>query len=322
MQFTEAKQSFLAGYFATCRRSAKTQSAYQIDLAQLAGFLGPDKSLDAIEPETLEAWAQHLQCEHYAAVSIRRKFATTRVFFAYWVRRKAISKSPLWEIRLDLGRERLLPRSLTGADAKRLIEETWREADTPESPITGPRDDRFLKLRNAAAVEVLFATGMRVGESVKLKVQDWSDDDASFVVNGKGSRQRMAFLPDSRSLKALRSYLSHRNSMSCGNDALFVNAAGNQISTQGVARIIGTIAKRANISVRVTPHMIRHTVATLLLEYGTDIRVVQEVLGHASIATTQRYTHVSKAHMRATLKDRHPSHHLNIDVTGAGQKSV
>lgn len=320
MQFTEAKQSFLAGYFATRRRSAKTQAAYEIDLVQLAEFIGTDKPLVDIEPENLESWAQHMQTEGYAAVSIRRKFATARVFFTYWVRKKVIPKSPLWEIRLDLGRQRLLPRSLSAADTKRLIEETWRDIETPDDLITRPNDTRFLRLRNAAAIEVLFATGMRVGESVSLKVQDWSEDDSSFVVNGKGSRQRLAFLPDSRSLKALRSYLAHRSALNCDHDALFVNALGKQITTQGIARMLASTAQKAEITTRVTPHRIRHTVATLLLEYGTDIRVVQEVLGHASIATTQRYTHVSKAHMRSTLKDRHPSHHLNIVVGGVGER--
>ena len=95
-------------------------------------------------------------------------------------------------------------------------------------------------------------------------------------------------------------------------EALFLNAAGQRISTQGIARIVNETATTAGVSVRVTPHMIRHTVATLLLRYGADIRIVQEVLGHASIATTQRYTHVSKEHMLSALRLRHPNHHLGI----------
>jgi site-specific recombinase XerD len=91
-----------------------------------------------------------------------------------------------------------------------------------------------------------------------------------------------------------------------------VNAAGKQISTQGVSRVVTETAKAAGVDQRVTPHMIRHTVATLLLRYGADIRIVQEVLGHASIATTQRYTHVSKDHLFSALRVRHPNHHLQI----------
>jgi site-specific recombinase XerD len=207
----------------------------------------------------------------------------------------------------------MLPRSLTALDARRLIEEVWREVEFPCATILRPSDRHFLQLRNLAAIEILFATGMRVGELVSLRLQDWSADDASFVVSGKGSRQRLALLPDDRSMKAVEIYVLRRRAAELGHDGLLVNASGRRISTQGIARVLAATAKAAGVATRVTPHMIRHTVATLLLRYGADIRVVQDVLGHASIATTQRYTHVSKEHMRSTLRARHPSHHLSID---------
>jgi len=101
--------------------------------------------------------------------------------------------------------------------------------------------------------------------------------------------------------------------MDLGHDALFVNFSGRQISTQGISRVVAETATSAELAHRVTPHMIRHTVATLLLRYGADIRIVQEVLGHSSIATTQRYTHVSKEHLFTALRAQHPNHHLNIN---------
>jgi site-specific recombinase XerD len=113
----------------------------------------------------------------------------------------------------------------------------------------------------------------------------------------------------------MRLYCASRRGIGADNEALFLNAAGGRLSTQGVARMVTQYAKTAGIMVKVTPHMIRHTLATLLLRFGADIRVVQEVLGHASIATTQRYTHVSKEHMLSTLRARHPNHHLNIETT-------
>jgi integrase/recombinase XerC len=103
-----------------------------------------------------------------------------------------------------------------------------------------------------------------------------------------------------------------RERFSISTSALFVNASGKAISEQGVALTLARIAEAAQITRRVTPHMIRHTVATLLLRYGADLRIVQEVLGHASIATTQRYVHVAKDHLIATLRIRHPNHHLKI----------
>ncbi|HZU28987.1 MAG TPA: tyrosine-type recombinase/integrase [Bryobacteraceae bacterium] len=180
------------------------------------------------------------------------------------------------------------------------------------APGVSPSDIRFLGFRNAAAIELLFATGIRVGELVMLDVNDWIDDDQAFLIKGKGSRQRLAVLPDGRSAACVRTYLQCRSAMQVGHRALLVNASGGRLSTQGVARALAELAEAAGIGTRVTPHMLRHTVATLLLRNGADIRVVQEVLGHASIAMTERYTHVSKEHLRSTLKAHHPNNHLAL----------
>ncbi len=314
MNFKESTEAFLSGYFSTCGRSAKTHAAYKTDLAQLTEYLGAAEALGAITADTLEKWALNMRERKYSAVSIRRKFATARVFFSYWVRKGTIENSPLWRIRLDLGRERLLPRSLSGSDAKLLIEKAWGGIGDSGKPAGKASDANFLLLRNLAAVETLFATGMRVGELVSLSLPDWREEDASFLVKGKGGRERLAFLPDERSLKAVRMYLTQRRSLAVENDAVFLNSRGVRISTQGIAKVIVHSAESSGITKRVTPHMLRHTVATLLLHFGMDIRVVQEVLGHASISTTQRYTYVSKEHMLSTLRARHPSRHLSITI--------
>jgi len=316
MDLKDAVEQFVTGYFSTCRRSEKTQAAYKTDLAQLERYIGGSELLASVAPEQLERWATEMSSGGYASVSIRRKFATARIFFGYWVRRGTLERSPLWRIRLDLARGRMLPRNLAASDAKRLVEQVWQRVDISNIlPVCPASDPRFLRLRNLAAIEILFATGMRVGELVTLRLRDWREDDASFVVSGKGSRQRLALLPDARSLLAVKTYIAHRAGMSLGHDGLLVNATGHGISTQGIARVLAQAATAAGMTTKVTPHMIRHTVATLLLRYGADIRVVQEVLGHASIATTQRYTHVSKEHMFATLRARHPNYHLDIDTS-------
>jgi site-specific recombinase XerD len=239
--------------------------------------LGPERPLVEVVAESLESWASELKSNDHGSASIRRKFATARVFFSYWVRKGILDRSPMWKIRLDLGRDRVLPRSLPPMDATHLIERVWREVDPCVGVALKANDPRLLVLRDAAAMEILFATGIRVGELVSLNLQDWREDEATFLVTGKGSRERLAFLPDERSLEAVRQYLFHRNKM--------------ELVHAGIER-------------KVTPHMIRHTVATLLLRFGTDIRIVQEILGHASIATTQRYTHVSKDLLFSTLRTR------------------
>jgi site-specific recombinase XerD len=314
MQIDHAVAEFLAGYFSTSQRSPKTKIAYSTDLAQFKAHFGAREAVELIKVDSLERWAAALAAHGYAPVSVRRKFATIRVFFAYWVRKGEIGSSPLWRIRLDLGRERRLPRSLTAADTKRLVEQAWAGVSPLQSEISIPSDQSFLVRRDLAIVEVLFTTGMRVGELVTLNLSDWDDNEACFLVKGKGFRQRLAVLPDERSLTALRHYLVHRGRMKLGHNALVVNAFGQRLAAQGVARILSRLAEQAEINVRVTPHMLRHTVATLLLRMGADIRVVQEVLGHTSIATTQRYTHVTKEHLRSTLRVHHPNYHLGINT--------
>jgi len=317
MTTTEAVEKFLPGYFGTSNRSLKTRSAYSHDLIQFRDFVGRETPLISIHPEILEAWAAHLQSHPYAIASIRRKFASVRLFFSYWVRREAISSSPMWRLRLSLGREQALPRSLSPADSRLLIEQAWRGPKSNPLMSRSHSNSQFLQARDVAIVETLFATGMRVGEIVKLRISDWHPEDAHFLVRGKGGRERLAFLPDDRSLGAVTIYFGLREKGCVPTDPLFVNAMGKGISEQGVALTLGRIAKSAEIPRRVTPHMIRHTVATLLLRYGADLRIVQEVLGHASISTTQRYVHIAKDHLLETLRVRHPNHHLNVILSRA-----
>ena len=145
MQTGEAVEAFVAGYFSTCKRSLKTHAAYQADLEQFKAFVGSTVALSEIGPDRLEAWAAQLQTDQYASVSIRRKFASARVFFGYWVRRGVLDKSPLWRIRLDLARDRVLPRSLAPGDAKRFMEEAWRNVQ-PATAAPLKLDRRFLRL--------------------------------------------------------------------------------------------------------------------------------------------------------------------------------
>lgn len=320
VRLSDAVEGFMRGYFSTRRRSGKTQAAYQVDLHQLQAYLGDGMGLPSVEAEGLESWATEMRAKGYASVSIRRKLATTRVFFGYWLRKGALDRSPFWKIRLDLGTERVLPRSLTPSAVKHLIEESWRRAARRCPAVISARDPRFLRIRDVAAVELLFATAVRVGELVSLGLGDWREEERCFVVHGKGSRQRLAPLPDARSFWAVQRYVAHRRAMPLPHDALLVNASGRRISTQGIARILASTAERAGVNQRVTPHMMRHTVATLLLRHGADIRIVQEVLGHSSIATTQRYTHVSKEHLVSVLEARHPSHHLNIKIPASARR--
>jgi site-specific recombinase XerD len=175
----------------------------------------------------------------------------------------------------------------------------------------------YRALRDLALVDLLFATGMRVGEVSALDVRDYFTREAVFRVQGKGGRDRLAFVVDEQTLRIQRAHMETRTRIKTDSPALFINASGGRLSTQGITNVIARLRREARIKRHVTPHMLRHTVATLLLRNGVDIRVVQEFLGHASIATTQRYTHVTKEHMVRVLRKRHPSLSLKRKFTSA-----
>jgi len=143
-------------------------------------------------------------------------------------------------------------------------------------------------------------------------VVDFAVSDSCFRVKGKGGRGRLAFVGDEQALRIQREHVELRSSITSDSPALFLNASGERLSTQGIANIISQFRKDAGIERRITPHMLRHTVATLLLRNGVDIRVVQEFLGHASIVTTQRYTHITKGHLIEVLRKRHPSLSMRV----------
>jgi site-specific recombinase XerD len=176
-----------------------------------------------------------------------------------------------------------------------------------KSGLLGSSSRSYRALRNLALVDLLFATGMRVGEVSSLDLGDFAVAESVFKVRGKGGRDRLAFVVDEQTVRTQREHLEARSRLTSESPALFLNASGERLSTQGIANIIAQFRKEAGIERHITPHMLRHTVATLLLRNGVDIRIVQEFLGHASIATTQRYTHVTKDHLIRVLRERHPS---------------
>lgn len=313
MRLSEAVAEFHRGYFSTHRRSPRTQKAYAIDLEQFHAWLGDDRLLAALTPDDLERWAAELKRRDYASSSIRRKFATLRVFLSYWVRKGVLERSPLWMIRLDLAPQRTLTRVLTVDEMRRLLEAAHRHTEPVPRGTTSPRtrpdpsDKAFLAIRNVALIEVLFATGIRVGELVALRLCDYRDTESSLLIQGKGSRQRLAFLPDRRSRRVFRRYESLRRRLPCPHQKLFVNTRGGELSAQGVAAVLARLATEAGLTRRITPHMLRHTVATFLLRNGANLRVVQEFLGHSSITTTERYTQVCREDLESALRDHHPN---------------
>lgn len=317
MQINQASTEFEVGYFSTHALSAKTKVAYCSDLAQFRAFVGEELGLLSIGAAVVENWAAHLHREGYSPASIRRKMVTLRVFCSYWVRKGTLPESPFWRVKLSFGRIQQLPRALTVGEMSALLEQARKTYSTTElhhntDEATVARCDefsfsRYSALRNLALLDLLFATGMRVGEASALDVRDFLVEEAIFRVQGKGGRHRVACVVDEETVRIQQEHLAARRRFESTSTALFLNVSGERLSTQGIANVIAQFRRDAGIERHITPHMLRHTVATLLLRNGADIRVVQEFLGHTSIATTQRYTHITKEHLIGVLRKHHPS---------------
>jgi integrase/recombinase XerD len=317
MQLDQAITEFLNGYFSTHDRSKKTEMAYKSDLEQLAAYAPKECSLSSLDPGLIESWAADLRTKSYAPASMRRKMVVLKVFCSYWVRKGVLSESPFWRVKLSFGRIVQLPRALTESEIRDLLAQALRNhravvvpsrgSASAKRKVAGASARSYRALRNLALVDLLFATGMRVGEVSSLNLMDFAVAESVFKVSGKGGRDRLAFVVDEQTVRIQRDHIGARSRLGSDCQALFLNSSGERLSTQGIANIIAQFRKDAGIERHVTPHMLRHTVATLLLRNGVDIRVVQEFLGHASIATTQRYTHVTKDHLVRVLRERHPS---------------
>jgi integrase/recombinase XerD len=272
--------------------SAHTLAAYASDLADFYRWLGRAVDVAEISTEDLKKYLEEMvDGRRLSPATVRRRLACLRSFFRR-VSECGLAPSPLDAWRPKLPRRKRLPRSLAKAEAVSLLNST-RSRTVADS-------ERNLSLH--VAIQLMIATGIRVGELCKLRVEDVADDGSLVRIQGKGSRDRVAFVADTSLKRNLRELLDERRRRHTASQALFLNRFGCDMRPQSVRSRLRRLAKSAGLVRRVTPHMLRHTAATLLIETGVDIRFVQRLLGHSSIATTEIYTHVSDQALKATLE--------------------
>lgn len=281
-----AAQAFVGRLRAARDASEHTCKAYTSDLRDFSTFVVARKLCPRAEG-TILAYADHLTRERAAAPrTVRRRMACLRGFYKDLVRSGTIERSPFAGLEMQLPRARSLPRTLTRGEARLLAQESWRELDLAASAAAAA---------SPAAVLLLLSVGLRVGELVRLRPSDLDADSGGLHVRGKGRRERRVFVVDERLRRAVAALAGRP-----GASSLF-SPEGGPWSTQGVRRALRETAAAAGIARRVTPHMLRHTCATLLLEEGVDIRYLQRLLGHENIATTAIYAHVGDAGLRKAL---------------------
>lgn len=279
------------GYLQVRNFSVHTCAAYRRDLAQYIRFLGTDDPL-IVERERLRSFIATLARENYRRTTVNRKVATLRSFYRFLLKEGRVDHNPASELR-GPKKQRTLPKALSIAQVEQLLDAP--SLDTP----TGIRD--------RALLHTLYATGLRVCELVGTNLEDLDMGAAEVRVLGKGNRERIALL-DRQAGRQLEEYLlvSRPRLLGSGRtDALFIGQRGERLTVRAVQK---NTARYGNLSLRisVSPHTLRHSFATHLLEGGADLRVVQELLGHSTIATTQVYTHLSSQRLRKIYDIAHP----------------
>ncbi len=279
-----------------------TLAAYRRDLERYVGFLAARRigDLDAVEAKTIRAFIASVSAsthgpdgDPYRATTVSRMLSTVRTFHRFALREGLVTDDPTAGVvrpRLP----RALPHPLTVEEVTALVE--------------APGDATPVATRDRAILELLYGAGLRISELVGLDVDDLDLDDAAVRVFGKGSKERL--VPIGRMARdAVAAYLTRgRPALATGRSraALFLNTRGGRLTRQSCSRLLDAHRTRAGITRVVTPHDLRHSFATHLLEGGADVRVVQELLGHASVATTQVYTLVTTEHLRAAYYTAHP----------------
>ncbi len=292
MELRAAADEFLRYCALERQLSEHTLQAYACDLADLRRALPAGVLISDVTAEALKAYLEAaVGARKLAAASIRRRFACFRSFFR-WLAERGQADDPFAGWRLKLPRRKRLPRALSRGEASALLARLHGEAGRLLAA------DATLRV----AVRLMVATGVRVGELCKLRVDDIAPDAAALRVHGKGSRDRIAYVADPAFRAELRRLVEARRGAAGAAAPLFVNRHGRAMKPQSVRVRLHRVAREARLTRRVTPHMLRHTAATLLIETGVDIRVVQRLLGHSSIATTEIYTHVTDEALRVTLE--------------------
>jgi integrase/recombinase XerD len=303
MILKEAIEQFLFHCRYEKNLSPKTLKAYSIDLRQVADFLTanlPATHLEAIDKTALRLYIKTL-FTGLAEKSVKRKVASLKALFHFLEREDLIAVNPFRKMDVRIKETKRLPRGLSLLDLKRLFHHLYEA----KKFMSGPLQYRTL-VRDIAVLETLFATGARVAEVCHLRMEDVDLAQGRVRILGKGARERLLHLPDQDTLTALLDYHALWLDPECPHPFFFHNRLGRRLSEQSVRSMLRRHAVRAGLTRHLTPHMLRHSVATLLLEQGVDIRYIQHFLGHSSITTTQIYTAISSYSQMQILISKHP----------------
>jgi len=270
--------------------SGHTIRAYMNDLAEFEDFLKKNSiDLEKVNPKNLNLYSLNLYTKNSKS-TVSRKLTTLRSFFTFMVRKGLLKQNPAKLIPLPK-KEKPLPVFLT-------VDEVFNLINSIDQ-------DGILPLRDLAIIELLYSSGLRVSEISKIKILDIDRKEGLVKVSGKGNKERIVPF-GSKAGEAILKYLERRSELKPKDDHFFLNNRGTGITARSIDRIVKKYGLLSGISKKISPHALRHTFATHLLGSGADLRSIQELLGHSSLSTTQRYTHTSIEQIMKIYDKTHP----------------
>src|SRR5574344_106311 len=278
--------------------SKHTAKAYCADSLSYLIWLG-NETCEGVNFQKVREYLHFMQKFNYKKTTIARKIASIRTFYKYLFREKKVETNPAENL-ISPKRPKSLPKFLTTDEVEQILSNI--NIDTPAG------------YRNRAILELLWASGMRVSELSGLNFGNLNLENNEITVFGKGAKERIILITD-RAKTYLQGYIDYARSLVANGYKLetitdttpvFINKTGYRLQTRMIRNVINDITEKIELPKKVTPHMLRHSFATHLIENGADLRVVQELLGHASISNTQIYTHISMQHMKEVYDETHP----------------
>ncbi len=302
--------NYITQYIEHCqyrkRLDSKTLKAYQIDLKQYAVSCPSLKN--ALSKEAVDRYITNLH-KQYKPKTVKRKIASLKAFFHYLEYQELIKENPFNKLDTRFREEKLLPKTIPFHSIQKFLSVLYEQKSLAESEY-----QLRCCVRDIAVIELLFATGMRISELCSLKPESIDLESGNILIYGKGAKERVIQIGNPEVISALLLYQEYfkEDIVTCGY--FFVNKRKNKLSDQSVRFMIKRYAEVAGITQHITPHMFRHSFATLLLEQDVDIRYIQQMLGHSSISTTEIYTHVSNKKQKDILINKHPRNLIKVNA--------
>lgn len=303
--------SFISEYLKTCetikKLNFKTLKAYRIDLSQFHNFMLSQE--DFTEKAALISFLSLLH-QKYKPKTVKRKVATLKAFFRYLVHEELLSQNPFEKLIIKFREPQILPRVIPDTVIEIFLQTMYNQKKQAHTTYKYNST-----LRDIAVIELLFATGVRVSELCSLTISQIDFATCKIIINGKGSKERIMQIGNEDVKKILFEYYEAFKTDISQTGWFFINRLHRRYSEESVRNMIVKYLKLATIDMHITPHMFRHSFATLLLESDVDIHYIQRMLGHSSIKTTEIYTNVSTSKQNSILTAKHPRNSMNIDIT-------